>query len=139
MNLIPDICEKLGVKIGERFNIKNGSVLIGASSKLLAEFTLEKDGLYGYSNTGRQYSVDMIHLLTGQWKVVKMQFQPKNLEEYYSISFINNDSHTLTVSRYLWDGTSIDNMRKHFKIVYRTKEEAEADKFNGFQRVVGII
>lgn len=134
MNLMPDIIKSLGLEIDEEFTLKGENGLYW--------YKLGVDGLVfrtWNTNFSSCKSSVLEKILTGKEEIIKLPFQPKLREKYYTILFCDSNIDSIHISSFLWYGTCADNMRKHFKIIYRTKEEAEADKFNGFKRIMGTI
>lgn len=134
MNLMPDIIKSLGLEIDEEFTLKGENGLYW--------YKLGVDGLL-YRTWNTKFSTCkssvLEKILTGKDEILKLPFQPKLEEKYYTILFVEGKQDTLKVDWSVWNGSSIDYMRKHFKIIYRSRIEAEEDKFNGFKRIMGTI
>ena len=134
MNLMPDIIKSLGLEIDEEFTLKGENGLYW--------YKLGVDGLlYRTWNTKFSHCESSVleKILTGKDEILKLPFQPKVGGRYYTILFVDGKQDTLKVDSFFWNGSSSDYMRKHFKIIYRSRIEAEEDKFNGFKRIMGTI
>ena len=134
MNLMPYIIKSLGLEIDEEFTLKGENGLYW--------YKLGVDGLlFRTWNTKFSPCKSSVleKILTGKDEIIKLPFQPKLGEKYYTIIFGEGKQDTLEVDWSVWKGSSIDYMRKHFKITYRSRIEAEEDKFNGFKRIMGTI
>ena len=134
MNLMPDIIKSLGLEIDEEFTLKGENGLYW--------YKLGVDGLlFRTWNTEFSHCKSSVleKILTGKDEILKLPFQPKLGERYYTILFVDGKQDTVEVDWSVWNGSSIDYMRKHFKITYRSRIEAEEDKFNGFKRIMGTI
>ena len=134
MNLMPYIIKSLGLEIDEEFTLKGENGLYW--------YKLGVDGLlFRTWNTEFSHCKSSVleQILTGKDEILKLPFQPKLGEKYFTILFVDGKQDNLEVYCSIWDGSSIDYMRKHFKIIYRSRIEAEKDKFNGFKRIMGTI
>lgn len=130
MNLMPFIAEKLDVRIGEKFNI--------AGCK--DDFVLSDDGNVYLITKDKSYipsTITLKRLLSGEYTVASKPYIPLAGDEYYTISFFDNNKDNIKIINGVWGNTCIDAMRSYFDIVYRSKEKAEQDKYNAFKRVMG--
>ena len=83
MNLIPKVCEMLGVEIGEEFKLKDvkgcEAIILGC----LYRFT-ETD--FQFDNNGNWISTIVpTSLLKGIVEVEKIPFEPKDREKYWYV------------------------------------------------------
>lgn len=134
-NLMPKIAEMLGVKLGERFQVydpKHGVV------QNWCEYMLTKDGVVqcwlNPSELPEEGAtvVDLECLICGGFKVVKLPEFPKRGDIYYM-----NNVATKTVEFRSWVGDVFDLAMKTLCMVYRTKEEAEANMSKDCERLTG--
>ena len=130
MNCIPKICEALGVEVGEKFRI------------------LPLGGIYRFSNRCLEYlketnksceewipSKYFEALVTGQYGIEKLPFEPKSGERYYYVYFIHNAK--LEVLNSIWRCETADCQFKYCGNCFRTAEEAEAHKYEIYKKLTG--
>ena len=128
MNYIPKICKMLGVEINEEFTVPPLS------------------GKYRISNYGLQFLADDGYwklskyfdaILTGEYKIEKLPFKPQNGDEYWTVVWrkVRSCADLMPIKCIYWDDIG-DHFRVALGLVYRTREEAEADKYKAFERVV---
>lgn len=111
-NYMQDVAKMLGVELGEEFKIGN--------FPLLYKFT--EQGLFFKDNEGWNYAYDSLDdLLIGDVEIVKLPWQPKKGEKYYTPS-IDFDRAIC----YCWDGFPSDFALKEVGMVFKTEEECEA-------------
>lgn len=138
MNLIPKICEMLGVEIGEEFKIKqtNGDI---------------KSAKYRFRNIGDQIiyehtdfcgdwtmcsAEDVGLLVLGKHEIVKLPFEPKKGDTYFRI-VMNNTDNCLGVASDTWSGWTTDYMCKYCGNCFRTEAEAEKHKYEIYEKLTG--
>jgi hypothetical protein len=109
----------LGVELGEKFKIKGEDELM--------TYRFSSDGLqvtYGdgieipYISTNSAF----VALVTGKDEVVKLLWEPKMYEEYWTFCSIQLQ---WSVTSYRWQGNPDDVATFKVGWVYRTREEAE--------------
>lgn len=119
-NLIPEIAKMLGVELGEEFKIKGEDELM--------TYSFNSDGLqvtYGdgikipYMST----NLALVALVTGKDEVVKLLWEPKMYEEYWTFCSIQLQ---WSVTSYRWQGSPDDAAAFKAGWVYRTRAEAKA-------------
>ena len=71
-------------------------------------------------------------ILCGYYKIVKLPWEPKYKEYYYSPSITQR-----RVMELLWLDDTRDYAMKAINMVYRTKEEAEANLSKDYERLTG--
>ena len=129
MNLIPKICEMLGVEIGERFYISSEKKIEGA--------------YYYFSSTELLYHVpnrltdcaqyrSLADLIYGDEKIIKLPFEPKKGEKYFVVSIVDK-----SVCSCLWDGHTTDYCYKACGNCFRTEKEAEKHKYEIYEKLTG--
>lgn len=132
MNLIPKIAKELGVEIGERFEVDS----IDHSQGIYYYFT-ETELLEHRTNRYPDYAQYRIlaDLIYGDKKVIKIPFEPKIGEKYFYIS----TTHPMSVESAEWSGSDyvIERAFKYCGNVFRTKAEAEAHKYEIYERLTG--
>lgn len=130
MNLIPKICEMLGVEIGEEFKI----VPLDGIYRL-SDFGLQTK-LFLKSGERWESSKYMTPLLTGQYQIKKIPFEPKEGEIYWCVRWSYNSG--LFITSRLWDET-LDAcwFDKNCNNRFCTGEEAEAHKYEIYEKLTG--
>ena len=130
MNLIPKICELLGVEIGEEFKLKSNELEYAEIYCLMEDGLVFKDK-YGFSESCRFKG-----LITGDFEIIKIPFEPKDGEIYWCVRWSYN-SGLFIISR-LWDET-LDAcwFDKNCNNRFRTEAEAEREKYNVYKRLTG--
>lgn len=118
-NLIPEIAKMLGVELGEKFKIKGENELM--------TYSFNSDGLqvtYGdgieipYISTNSA----LVALLNGKDEIVKLQWRPKEGEDYYSFGCY----HRWCIWQQQWSNHPFDLALLEKGWIYRTRKEAEA-------------
>lgn len=134
-NFMTDVAQILGLKLGERFQVYDPNY--GAVQNW-CEYMLTKDGVVqnwlnpsGLPEKGATH-VDLECLICGGFKVVKLPEFPKKGDIYYM-----NNVATETVEFRSWEGNVFDLAMKTLCMVYRTKEEAEANMSKDCERLTG--
>ena len=128
-NLIPQIAKMLGVEMGEKFNVKD----IDDIDDWIQAY-LTKDGLmlldvYMHNGDAHKY---LARLITGKLEHRKLPWEPKHGESYYCPSIRQRK-----VMQPMWAGDTRDYALKAIDMVYRTKEEAEANLSKDYERLTG--
>lgn len=131
MNLIPKICEMLGVEIGEEFKLCwDGVEQIGifrfTNYRLESKFQDKED--WGECSV-------LTELLNGGITIVKLPFEPKNGEQYYRV-FIHQDG-DITINRDTWVDWTTDYMCTYCGNCFRTRDEAEKHKYEIYEKLTG--
>ena len=137
MNLIPKICEMLGVEIGEEFKLKQTSGDI-------------KSAKYRFRNIGDQIiyertdfcgdwtmcSAEEVGLLVlGKHEIVKLPFEPKDGETYWYVRWGHNQC--VDIGYGVWTGDDIDYRNLYCGNCFRTEAEAEKHKFEIYEKLTG--
>ena len=138
MNLIPKICEMLGVEIGEEFDLCNGmdsSIRMGCIYKFSNDCLMcadedDKD-CFGVAS-----DKTLRCILNGSLKIIKIPFQPKEGERYWYVCW-----DLITKAPYVTDSEFCDvDMCCHHKYCgncFRTQAEAEREKYNIYEKLTG--
>ena len=137
MNLIPTITEMLGVEIGEEFDLCNGmdsNIRMGCIYKFSNDCLLcadedDKD-CFGVAS-----DKTLRCILNGSLKIIKLPFKPKNGEQYYRV-FIHRDG-DININRDTWVDWTTDYMCKYCGNCFRTEVEAEAHKYEIYEKLTG--
>ena len=113
MNYMEKIADMLDVELGERFKIK----------ELGFVFYIDTDGFFADldDDTVYQDNARLVKLLTGEWKIEKLPWKPKNGEIAY---YIDADRKMRCIE--FSDLNCKDLVLYKLGKLYRTKEEAEA-------------
>jgi len=136
MNLIPKICEMLGVEIGEEFDLYNmdSSIRMGCIYKFSNDCLMcadedDKD-CFGVAS-----DKTLRCILNGSLKIIKLPFEPKNGDRYFRI-FIDSDR-GINVYSDTWLDWTTDYMCKCCGNCFRTEAEAEAHKYEIYEKLTG--
>lgn len=118
-NLIPEICKMLGVKLGEKFEIKGykGLVYKFVDDELIVNSTDDR------GTSGLTANMTLVSLLKGKREVVKLPWQPKKGETYYTFELLGGK---WVVRSFWWGGFPNEYALLDKGWVYRTLEEAKA-------------
>ena len=129
MNLIPKIAEMLGVELGEEFKI----------NPLSGVYKLYQDGLLNKRDDGKWYNTTCLTpLLTGQYKIEKLPFDPKEGDTYYFVSWsINRCCQQIYAIKSTFCLTSGCALNKYSGNCFRTEAEAEAHKYEVYKKLTG--
>ena len=129
-NYMSEVAKVLGVQLYERFIIKNKdfqeTVVIGSN------------GFYvvGPNNELGQEDCELFSkVLQGHYEIVKLPWTPKYNEPYWTMIFYS-DGKPFT-RRFVWSGHIEDLSKKALGMVYRTREEAEANLSKDYERLTG--
>ena len=138
MNLIPKICEMLGVEIGEEFNAKHANIgkILTNSKEEPAIFKFGNDGLYAKCSDGSGdfFLIGMGNFLKGDYEIVKLPFEPKKGAKYWYVWW--NDSEINTTYTH-WDGGVGNWADKYCGNCFRTEAEAEKHKYEIYEKLTG--
>lgn len=110
-NYMPEIAKMLGVEVGEIFKMTDYNSLYR-----FTERGLEFKGTAGWCLSER-----IEWLLTGRNEILKLPWQPKEGDRYYSPATDFQYSYPET-----WDNHPIDFALKEAGMAFKTKEECEA-------------
>lgn len=131
MNLIPKIAEMLGVEIGERFHIKDKT---GDDAVNYCFFS--GSFMYYEQSIGEwQESMRICDVISGRAEIVKLPFEPKIGDKYFRI-YIYADM-GLHIGSHVWDDCTNDYMCKYCGNCFRTEAEAEAHKYEIYEKLTG--
>lgn len=134
MNLIPKIAEMLGVELNEVFKIKVNGEILESNYRIIEhgiELTVFSD------NDWRQGGRMLEALLDGEAEIVKLHFEPKPGEFYYSVYWDKILRETPEAVCSVWESCADDWHRLKLCNVFRTKAEAEAHKFEIYEKLTG--
>lgn len=130
MNLIPKICEMLGVEVGEEFKVTRYSNVVFRFDETSLQFFAT------LTNDWREVSDELYKMIMkGNTEVERLPFKPKNGERYYRI-FIHIDGDIAIISD-TWDGWTTDCMCKYCGNCFRTEAEAEKHKYEIYEKLTG--
>ena len=136
MNLIPKIAEMLGVEIGEEFDLCNGmdsNIRMGCIYKFSNDCLLcadedDKDCF------GVAFDKTLRCMLNGSLKIIKLPFEPKLGEQYWSVCWNEHELGSTVIMRCDYSGYFSD---KYCGNVFRNQAEAEAHKFEIYEKLTG--
>ena len=131
MNLIPKIAEMLGVEIGEEFKVKTDKF----TSETLFRITESGAECSVYGEDYYEADHMFCAILAGKYEIVKLPFEPKNGDRYFRI-FIDSDR-GINVYSDTWLDWTTDYMCKYCGNVFRTESEAEAHKYEIYEKLTG--
>lgn len=135
MNLIPKITEMLEVEIGEEFKLKfpewEDSSFYYKFTETSLVFTNEPNRSKGVWFNKR--SCDLIEILNGNAKIVKLPFKPNKLGDIFYAYFINDDE----IRQCKWIGSTDDLALRYCGDCFRTYKEAEKHKPEIYEKLTG--
>ena len=130
MNLIPKICELLGVEIGEEFKLNWNDV--------------EQTGIFRFTNYRLESKFQdeedwdgcsaLVELLNGGITIIKLPFEPKKGDAYFRVIIYAN---RLKITEDVWGDCVRDYEAKYCGNCFRTEAEAEREKYNVYERLTG--
>ena len=120
MNYMRQIADMLGIKVGEKFKIKDQSGAVGNTMYMLTTETLIT------ASNGRIRRDLLERLLNGKCEIAKPMFKPKEGQWVYIIDT------TGIVSRVCFYRAIVSNLvSEYYGLVFETREEAEANAEKG--------
>ena len=134
-NLMPKIAKLLGVEMEEAFKIRRPDYEV-CENGIYAFF--ENEGLMKKNEQGEfdnNSSIEFEDLCLGNYEIVKLPWEPKEGEQYWTISFVKN--RYPFVESYIWNGDDTDFFKLKLGIVYRTQAEAKAHMAEDYERLTG--
>ena len=126
-NLMPEVAALLGVEIGEEFIIQNADREETVVLAIDGFHVIQPNDVLGPDH-GKLLS----KVLQGLYTVKKKPWEPKCNEYYYCPSV-----RQIGVSHIKWWGDTVDYAMKVLGMVYRTREEAEANLSKDYERLTG--
>ena len=125
-NLMPEVAELLGVKLGESFAIKTEESIFRAR--------ITTSGLHINYNSIMQPDRNnlLCGLLQGLYAIQRPSWKPKHGERYYCPCVQSRD-----VGTFLWSNYSLDYAMLALNMVYRTREEAEEHLAKDIEKLTG--
>ena len=126
-NFMPEIAKMLGVELGEEFIIEN--------KDRKETVVLAADGFHVIQPNnvlGPDHGKLLSKVLQGLYEVKKKPREPKQGEEYWTVTFYKP-----FVENFIWHGDTFDCAKKALGMVYCTKEEAEAHFAEDYQKLTG--
>lgn len=123
-NLIPQIAEMLGVKIGEEFKVVSKE-----GNEQICNFTMA--GLFEHDNKeSGSYNKELLaEIVCNNAEIVKLPWKPTQDERYWTFTvrgYLESSSRTWTVRPGIWENHPIDIVLFNQGWTYRTYEEAAA-------------
>lgn len=135
MNIIPKICELLGVEIGEYFGIDNYCDNDGTPY----EFFFDGDSLRLRDMSMWQCPEILAKLVMGKSEIKKRPFEPEDEEVYWCVQWVINKTNPscIFIAKYRWCNSDDDNMFKYCGNCFRTEAEAEKHKYEIYEKLTG--
>ena len=129
-NLIPEVLKLLGVEYDERFKLTNTDGVITENDV----FCFFEHGLSHALQDGEyEDASDILYdILAGNYEIVKLPWEPKYGEIYYFL-----DINEKEIMSYPWEDDTFDYAMKALGMIYRTREEAEANLSKDYERLTG--
>ena len=131
-NIMPEIAKLLGVEINEEFYIKDAT----GKDDDLHRFTSETFEYYDQSMGEWCETLRFVDLVCGLAEIVKKPFEPKNGERYWTVYWKEIGDMPCAVYEN-WRGDSCDFANKVSGNCFRTEAEAEAHKFEIYEKLTG--
>ena len=129
MNIVPKLCELLGVKIGEEFTLAGYGGKYSFQESGLCHFDKQKET---WEQTEDYVLSDII---TGLEEIEKPPFEPKHEEDYLTIRCIADE---LCICERVFRYNELTCWAdKYSGNCFRTKTEAESEKYAVFTRLTG--
>lgn len=120
-NYMADVARMLGVELGEQFRLRR----IVNQKCLEDTYVFNENGFWGKTKgCKRCYNVQSTvwqFLLTGDYELVKLPWQPKKGDEYFKPGW--NFANAVIE---IWENTAFDFALKEAGMIFKTKEECEA-------------
>ena len=126
-NCMAAVAKLLGVELGEEFIIENKDRKETVVLAMDGFHVIQPNNVLSPDH-GRLLS----KVLQGLYEVKKKPWVPKYKEYYYCPSITQR-----RVIEFLWVGDTRDYAMKAINMVYRTKEEAEANLSKDYERLTG--
>ena len=130
-NYMPDVAKLLGVELNEEFKLKKHAEI----------YKFTEEGLAYYSNGSREWRITPFTLnvlLRGEYEVEKLPWKPKDGDKYFYVCwhyFANGAIFTdSSVFKVMYE---TECLRVDIGNCFRTREEAEAAKYEVFKRLTG--
>lgn len=130
-NLMPEVAALLGVELGEKFIIEN--------EYLKETVVLNMDGLTIIRPNDEEWGMSrtlLVKVLQGLYEVVKLPWEPKYEEQFYT--YIHNEAHNeWLVDWFYWYGTPAQLAIKQLGMVFKTREDAEKALPEFYEKLTG--
>lgn len=126
-NLIPEICNMLGVELGEEFKVR--SIFGGSPNNKIYHFGT-KELFYTHEKNQNKIKDEytLTELINGDCEIIKLPWKPKKEERcWYIITDpdCDNEESLIAVEDW-WYGSFDEQIALKAGVVFRTREEAEA-------------
>ena len=126
-NLMKEVAALLGVEIGEEFIIENADRKETVVLAMNGLHVIQPNNVLGPDH-GKLLS----KVLQGLYEVKKKPWEPKRGEEYFALS-----AYYKSVEKKTWKGSTFGYAMKTLGMVYRTREEAEANFYKDYEKLTG--
>lgn len=129
MNLIPKICEMLGVEIGEKFKVTRYANVVFRFDETSLQFFAT------LNNDWREVSDELYKMIMkGDTEVIKLPFKPKEGERYWYVYWT---AEHIGVTDMPFEDDDMHYHHKYCGNCFRTEKEAEAHKFEIYENLTG--
>ena len=130
-NLMQEILKMLGVEYGEKFKLRAVDSEICEAG--LFYFDKENGFLRCIDEESPKEVYDLVYdVVSGYYEVAKLPWEPKNGDHYFFASIPNR-----LVYETAWHGETCDFALKTLGLIYRTREEAEANFASDYGKLMG--
>lgn len=126
-NYMKQVAETLGVELGEEFQIKYNDTIVRGTYRLTKKGTEIKT-----SGNWESIQPALLGILTGEYEIVKMPYQPKNGEVYWTYFYDN-----FVVNNIVWGSDVGDYTRMKCGLIFRTEAEAVAARPRVYKELTG--
>ena len=116
MNKMKEVAKALGYEVGEEFNI---IFTAGKYSRYNPFKFTETDLVDTFGGVFTNY---IGRIITGEYKIEKIPFQPKIGEDYWTYS---DGVNAPVIEYYSWGNNCYDKERKLLGIIFKTEQEAK--------------
>jgi hypothetical protein len=130
MNLIPIIAKELEVEIGEEFELAGYS----------GTYSFKENGLCYYDKQRKEWTLAedyvLVDILRGIEEIEKPPFEPKDGDLYWGVGWVGLNENVF-VGTCVWHDTQENYADKYCGNRFRTEKEAEAHKFEIYEKLTG--
>ena len=131
MNLIPKICELLGVEIGEKFKVTRYNNVVFRFDETSLQF------FASLTNEWKEVSDEFYKIMMkGDTEVERLPFEPKEGEKYWVATWDTQET-ILTTCGAIWHNRADCYADKYVGNCFRTEVEAEWNKYEIYEKLTG--
>lgn len=128
-----DVAKIFGIELNEEFKLKKHAEI----------YKFTEEGLVYYLGDNRGWRIALVTLnglLRGEYEIEKLPWMPKEGENYYYVSWLEEGNEWKIRAESepeYWPAYDGDVLRVDIGNCFRTREEAEAQKYEVFKRLTG--